>query len=122
MLHVTKPAKPATGTVEAASTAQQRSTYRRVARWLALDSRRPIRDLSIGFVLGGLGVALNVGIYGAAGWYHVESVHFDLRPLLVSGLIGYLWIGVYEELLARGLVLRLLEHSFGTTGAGAAVR
>jgi membrane protease YdiL (CAAX protease family) len=93
------------------------SVLHRLLSYAALDSRRPMRDLLVGFAAGGLGVALNVGIYAAAGWYHVQSVQFDLKALLVAGLLGYLWIGVWEEFLIRGVAFRLLERGFGSIAA-----
>lgn len=118
MVHLTNRPQATTGLAsDQPSHSFRQEPLRAVLGWLALDSRRPLRDLSTGFVLGGLGVALNVGIYAAAGWYRIQSVHVDLVPLLVAGLLGYLWVGVYEELLVRGVGFRLLERGFGTTAA-----
>lgn len=90
----------------------------RLLRLLALDSHRPLRDLSVGFVAGGLGVALNIGIYAAAGWYHVRSVQFDAVPLLVDGLLMMLVLkGAFEEILFRGIVFRGIERVSGTVVA-----
>lgn len=94
------------------------NTTRRVLGWLALDSSHAARDLLVGFGLGGLGVTLNVGIYAAGGWYHVDSVHFDPWPFLVSGLLGYLVLtALPEELLFRGVVFRAVERGLGTIAA-----
>jgi membrane protease YdiL (CAAX protease family) len=86
-------------------------------RFLALDSRHPARDLALGFSLGGLAVALNVGVYALAGWYHVQSLQLDLGPFLVGGLGGYFLVGFGEELLLRGILFRVLEVALGSIAA-----
>lgn len=88
---------------------------RRLLRLFALDSGHPFRDLSVGFVAGAIGVALNVGIYAVAGWYHVRSVQFDAGPLLIDGLLMmFVLKGAFEEILFRGIVFRGIERVSGT--------
>lgn len=81
---------------------------------LALDPKHAVRDLSLGFSLGGVAVALNVGIYALAGWYSVRSVHLDVGPFLLGGLAGFFWVALWEELLIRGIGFRALEVAFGS--------
>jgi membrane protease YdiL (CAAX protease family) len=65
----------------------------------------------LGFVAGGLGVALHVAIYALAGWYHVDSAQFDPLPFLLSGLAGYLVLtALPEELAFRGVLFRGIER------------
>lgn len=90
---------------------------RRVLRALALGPRHAARDLTLGFALGGLAVALNVAVYALAGWYQVQSVHLDIGPFLIGGLAGYFLVGFYEEFLARGVLFRGLEVAFGSVVA-----
>lgn len=98
--------------------ALRRKQHWHLLRMLALDSHRPFRDLIVGFALGGIGVALNIGIYAAAGWYHVRSVHFDAGPLLIDGLLMMLVLkGFFEEFLFRGIVFRAIERVSGTVVA-----
>ena len=99
------------------SAAPSKPAVRRVLALLALDSHRPVHDLMVGFTLGGAGVALNVAVYALAGWYHVQSVQLDLRPFLISGLVGFFLIALYEEFLLRGVVFRVIESGFGTIAA-----
>lgn len=82
--------------------------------FLALDPNHAVRDLSLGFSLGGLAVALNVGIYALAGWYSVRAVHLDVGPFLLGGLAGFLWVALREEFLIRGIGFRALEVAFGS--------
>lgn len=84
---------------------------------LALDPKHAVRDLSLGFAVGGLAVAINVGVYALAGWYRVQSVHLDVGPFLIGGLAGYFLVGFYEEFLARGILFRGLEVAFGSVAA-----
>lgn len=112
---MTTQTSPHTSTPRPGGTA---GSVRRVLGWVALDSAHPGRDLLVGFGLGGAGVALNVGIYAAAGWYHVDSVRFDPVPFIVSGLVGYLVLtALPEELLFRGILFRLVERGLGTVAA-----
>lgn len=41
----------------------------------------------------------------------------DARAVLLSGLLGYLFVAVWEELLMRGILFRLLERGLGTIAA-----
>jgi membrane protease YdiL (CAAX protease family) len=72
----------------------------------------------LGFVAGGLGVALHVAIYALAGWYHVDSAQFDPLPFLLSGLAGYLVLtALPEELAFRGVLFRGIERGLGMVAA-----
>ena len=74
----------------AARPARRRGRIRKALGFLALDPRHAVRDLSLGFALGGLAVGINVGVYALAGWYQVQSVQLDIGPFLIGGLGGYL--------------------------------
>jgi len=88
---------------------------RRLVTLLALRSDHALRHLLVGFAAGGVGVALNVAIYAAAGWYHVNNIQLDIGPLLLSGLIGYLALtAIPEEIVFRGIVFRGTERGLGT--------
>jgi len=90
---------------------------RRVLRFLALDPHHAIRQLATGFALGGVVVAITVGIYALAGWYHIHAVRFDAGPLLLGGLGSCLLVAFYEELVIRGIVFRGLEFISGSVAA-----
>ena len=83
--------------------------------------RRPVTELRAAGAAGGLGRGLLVGLVwctavvgaiAAAGGYRVEGVG---SPTATLGLVGFLVAGaVTEELMFRGLLLRLLEERTGT--------
>lgn len=76
---------------------------RRALRLLALDPHHAIRHLATGFALGSVVVAMTVGIYALAGWYHVDAVRFEAGPLLLGGLGSFFLVAFYEEFLIRGM-------------------
>ena len=90
---------------------------RRALRLLALDPHHAIRHLATGFALGGVVVAMTVGIYALAGWYHVEAVRFEAGPLLLGGLGSFFLVAFYEEFLIRGIVFRGIEFMLGSVVA-----
>ena len=90
---------------------------RRVLRCLALDPHHAIRHLATGFALGGVVVAVTVGIYALAGWYHIHAVRFEAGPLLLGRLGSCLLVAFYEELVIRGIVFRGVEFICGSVAA-----
>ncbi len=68
-------------------------------------------DMSFGLVLGALLMTLGFEFERAMGWLHVERVVDLARPgafvnSLARGLALFVAVGFYEELLARGYLLR----------------
>jgi uncharacterized protein len=109
--------RPHRRTRQPAGSSDPSGRVRRALHVLALDPKHAVRDLSLGFALGGVAVGINVGIYALAGWYQVQSMHLDIGPFLIGGLAGYFLVGFYEELLARGILFRGLEVALGSVAA-----
>jgi len=80
-----------------------------------LSCNKWLRMLAQGFVLGALIQSLGIGIIYLAGGYHVESV--NSWHLLISPLLEAFFTGVFEEILMRGILFRLLEEWLGSIWA-----
>ncbi len=80
-----------------------------------LEPRR-LAGLVRGLILGAAIMAVCVGLLALAGMYRVESVNwgYDPLPALISAGLG---AGIAEELLFRGIGLRLIEEGLGSWGA-----
>lgn len=89
-------------------------TERRLPR--ELDPRRGLVEAVAGFAGGGALVALALGLLAAVGAGHVVGTPAWTNALW-SGLASMTFIAVLEELLSRGLVLRLLEGWLGSRAA-----
>jgi membrane protease YdiL (CAAX protease family) len=93
-------------------------SYALTVRWW---EQRPVPELGRsgagcallrGFALGAGLCAVTVGILAVLGVYHVDGVHplHVLWPALASAVLA----GVFEELLLRGVLFRVLERAQGT--------
>lgn len=69
-------------------------------------------ELGAGFLLGLLMFALVIGCIAALGSYHVIG-HND-ASIVFAALFGALLTGVFEELLVRGVLFRIVEDSLGS--------
>lgn len=109
-----------------------------IALWVAgrLLDRRPLR--SFGFRLGGgwfldlgFGLALGAGLMAAifvvqlsAGWVDVTGTFETVRPGAAFGLavlapvVTFLCVGIYEEALSRGYLLRNIAEGLNLPGLG----
>lgn len=92
------------------------------ALYVRVVERRPMEELAAkGFVaeltMGLAGGAALVGICFAClalvGAYHVDGLQ-GLNASLAAGFAEMMFVGVFEELLSRAIVFRLLERSLGT--------
>ena len=87
---------------------------RRVRGWTVCELAGPgkLRELGAGLVWGTALVCAVVAVLAAVGAYRVAAVGWDKGILigLVAGIMG----GVGEELLFRGVLLRLLEAWLGS--------
>ncbi len=82
-------------------------------RWPAeLAPRRAAPELLLGVLVGAGLFAVTVGILRLLGYYHVDGTN----PVGVIGaaLGAAVLAGVFEELLVRGVLFRILEESLGT--------
>jgi len=77
-----------------------------------LSLQKIISELIIGIVIGTTIFFITVGILWASGYYEVLSINSPavIVPIMVFALNS----GVYEELLFRGLLFRIMEESMGT--------
>lgn len=75
---------------------------------LAVD-RRWLRDLGVGFAIGFVGVSVPFLVGIAAGWFKVATVFHQGSHTVAIGLaivvLANLCTGIWEELLARGVIL-----------------
>jgi membrane protease YdiL (CAAX protease family) len=85
---------------------------------LGLPHTGVVRQTGIGFGLGAGLLSLVVAIMAIAGWYQVSAFGGPgvVGPFLLSILL-FLLVGIYEEVLFRGIAFRLLEQMIGTWGA-----
>ena len=86
---------------------------RRIAE---LRPARLLPDAAKGWLLGTLILLLAAGAMAAAGALRIEVAHGSaalLAPLLVLGLAP----GITEELIARGIIFRVVEDGLGTWAA-----
>ena len=95
------------------------------AAYVRAVERRPVselalapaaRELAVGLAGGALLVGTVIGGLALLGVYRVDSVQFN-APALATGLSQMLFIAVMEEILMRGILMRLLERAWGS-GAG----
>jgi len=87
----------------------------------AIGLRRPGigRDLARGLLLGGLGVAAGLGLAAATGAL-APGLRFPPAKLVRKSLLGLaaaLGVGIGEETLFRGVLLRRVAHDAGTVVA-----
>ena len=68
------------------------------------------RDLGAGLAVGGLVFACGMAILAGAGWYRLST---GVVGLPWSGLAIGFGAGVFEELVFRGVLMRLLWEAFG---------
>jgi len=95
--------------------------YPALVRWLA---RRPVyelaragaaRELAAGLGVGAAYMVLVVGVVAALGGYHVVSVGWDTG--ILTGLALGVGPGIAEELVFRGVLLRVLDKPLGSRWA-----
>lgn len=82
------------------------------------EGRRAPQELAIGFALAAALMSAIIGVLRLGGWYRVLG-----RPLDVTGTDLFLafvlcfFIAVFEEVLFRGVLFRILEEWIGSWGA-----
>lgn len=80
-----------------------------VASERGLDPAKAVAGLSVGAAAAAVLMAASIGVFWAAGWYRIESVRFDPAGLLYSSAF-FAAVSVAEEVLARGMVWRIVER------------
>lgn len=74
--------------------------------------RGAAKELGHGFAFGTLVIAGVVALLAVMGWYHVDGI--ASMAGMVKMLNLHLFVAVLEEVLFRGVLLRLLEKMFGS--------
>ncbi|HWZ63918.1 MAG TPA: type II CAAX endopeptidase family protein [Steroidobacteraceae bacterium] len=77
-----------------------------------LSGSRMLRELGAGILLGALLFCMTIGLLAALGVYHVTGTNGWM--VVAAVLPGFILSGVLEEVVMRGIVFRILEHSFGS--------
>ena len=81
------------------------------------------RDLCFGLVLGALLMLLIFLVESALGWITIQDVFYTRLPYpfsmaLVSPLVLFLLVGIYEELMVRGYVMKNLAEGLSLKPLG----
>jgi uncharacterized protein len=88
---------------------------RRSLARIGFPGDRLLPDLGRGFLLGALLLTLVVGAMALAGWYRVLGFAGDrTATIALAGLGATALIGVSEEIIARGILFRILEEWLGS--------
>jgi len=77
-----------------------------------LSFQKAISELAIGIMIGATIFFITIGILWAFGYYRVLSI--NSLAVIVPILVFALNSGVFEELLFRGILFRIMEESLGT--------
>jgi uncharacterized protein len=80
-----------------------------------LSPQRAPREIIVGFLAGVLCMALVFGVLWASGAYRITGI--GRWSVLGVPLVSSLVAGVFEELLFRGVLFRLVEDSWGSYAA-----
>ena len=95
------------------------------AVWTNLTEHRPITELDLNRIWKdqGLGLLLGVLYFGAvaglmalAGSFSITAARFNLIPQLSAFLLFYV-VAVFEEIIFRGVVFRLIDDRWNTAAA-----
>lgn len=79
--------------------------------------QRVLQHILLGLALSGLIMGIVTVIFTLAGWYHIQGTQAgigDAIGTLMGGLLLAVGIAVYEEVLFRGILFRLLERGLGS--------
>lgn len=79
---------------------------------LELPGPYAFKELGLGALLGAALFSTTIGILWLLGYYHVSTVN-SWQLMITWFLIG-IFSGVFEELLIRGVLFRIMEESLGT--------
>jgi hypothetical protein len=92
--------------------------YRAFVRWFEkrsvseLDARSALPNLIAGIGLGAIVFALTIGVLSLLGVYRVVGV--DSWTVLWPNVMGAAVAAVFEEVLFRGIIFRIVEESLGS--------
>jgi uncharacterized protein len=77
-----------------------------------LSGRHAVRELGAGLVLGALLFSVTIGILAAVGVFQTTGNNGWL--IMLASVPGFILTGVFEEVLIRGIVFRILERWLGS--------
>jgi membrane protease YdiL (CAAX protease family) len=92
------------------------------AIWTNLTERRPVSeltlkrtwaDLGLGLLLGVCYFGIVVGLMALAKCYAISGAQFQPVPQL-EALLGFLLVAVFEEIIFRGILFRLIDDRWNT--------
>lgn len=95
------------------------------AAWANITERRPVTELALNRALPDLGLGLGIGacyfaavagIIALAGCYRITDMHFAFVPLLLY-FLNFFCVAVFEEILFRGILFRLIDDRWNTVAA-----
>ncbi|MCR5841552.1 MAG: CPBP family intramembrane metalloprotease [Bacteroidales bacterium] len=95
------------------------------AVWTNLTEHRPVTeltlkrtwsDLGLGMLLGILFFGVVTGLMALAGCYRISEAHFD-PILLLLAFFQFFFVAVYEEIIFRGVLFRLIDDRWNTLAA-----
>ena len=95
------------------------------AVWTNLTERRPVTELSMkrflpglggGFLLGLVYFGCVVGIMALLGAFRITEAHFD-APVMLQYLAYFFLVAVFEEIVFRGVLFRLIDDRWNTFAA-----
>ena len=98
------------------------AAYALYVRWVErrsvteLSSRRALPELGVGLLVGAGMVFAVVGTLASIGAYQLLGMNIPGAEV-GAGLAEMVFVGVFEELLSRAIVFRLVERSLGTAAA-----
>jgi len=97
----------------------------RSAEQFGMGAQRGMKSLAVGFLLGAGLMSTVIGVMAVAGWYRVTGIGgtgdsalissgSGLPVLILESAVLFLAVGVFEEILARGIIFRILEEGTGS--------
>src|SRR5690242_2472162 len=89
---------------------------RRPPAEIGFAPRHALRSVALGLLISGATMTMITAIFFLMGWYQIQSVA-DISVAIGSlggGLLLSFVIAVYEEVLFRGILFRLLERGLGS--------
>lgn len=78
-----------------------------------LGLRGAPRELAVGLALGALAVGAAMALLGACGSYRIGGVN-AFSSTIAAPLAEMLFVGIFEELLFRALIFRIIERALGS--------
>lgn len=89
-----------------------------------------LRNLLVGFLIGAMTLTLVVGALALPGWYRITGLAASrqaskvllissggLAGIMLQALVFFLVVAIFEEVLFRGIIFRIMEEGIGSWGA-----